>query len=213
MLLLFGKNEVGEHFQNLNITFEKDPQVTPMIGDRDKELVYLEQLLCDSVMQNIVDQTNLYATQERTIHRNNRTEVTKTLNWTDVTIPELKAFIGCLILMGIHVLPNLESYWSSDPVLGVADISKVMTEKRFQKILENLHLNDNNTVIGKGQPGYDKLHKVKPLVSMLVENAQRLYSPSSVLSIDESMIKFKGRSSIKQYNPMKPIKRGYKVRN
>jgi hypothetical protein len=27
---------------------------------QDKELVYLEQLLCDSVMQNIVDQTNLY---------------------------------------------------------------------------------------------------------------------------------------------------------
>ena len=31
------------------------------------------------------------------------------------------------------------------------------------------------------------------------------------MSIDESMILFKGRSSLKQYNPMKPIKRGYKV--
>ncbi|XP_022174208.1 uncharacterized protein LOC111036488 [Myzus persicae] len=31
------------------------------------------------------------------------------------------------------------------------------------------------------------------------------------ISVDESMIKFKGRSSIKQYNPMKPIKRGYKI--
>ena len=30
-------------------------------------------------------------------------------------------------------------------------------------------------------------------------------------TIDESMIKFKGRSSIKQYLPLKPIKRGYKV--
>ena len=29
------------------------------------------------------------------------------------------------------------------------------------------------------------------------------------LSVDESMIQFKGRSSLKQYNPMKPIKRGY----
>nr|CAH7713912.1 unnamed protein product [Callosobruchus chinensis] len=31
------------------------------------------------------------------------------------------------------------------------------------------------------------------------------------MSVDESMILFKGRSSIKQYNPMKPVKRGYKI--
>ncbi|XP_071486003.1 piggyBac transposable element-derived protein 3-like [Diadema antillarum] len=30
-------------------------------------------------------------------------------------------------------------------------------------------------------------------------------------SINESMILFKGRSTLKQYNPMKPIKRGYKI--
>ena len=34
---------------------------------------------------------------------------------------------------------------------------------------------------------------------------------SKIFSIDESMILFKGRHSIKQYNPMKPIKRGYKL--
>lgn len=31
------------------------------------------------------------------------------------------------------------------------------------------------------------------------------------LSVYESMIKFKGRSTLKQYNSMKPIKRGYKL--
>ena len=30
-------------------------------------------------------------------------------------------------------------------------------------------------------------------------------------SIDESMIKFKGRNTMKQYMPKKPVKRGYKV--
>lgn len=34
---------------------------------------------------------------------------------------------------------------------------------------------------------------------------------SENVSIDESMIKFKGRSSLKQYLPKKPIKRGFKV--
>ena len=42
-------------------------------------------------------------------------------------------------------------------------------------------------------------------------NFQNLRLPERGQSIDESMVLFKGRSSIKQYNPMKPIKRGYKL--
>ena len=38
-----------------------------------------------------------------------------------------------------------------------------------------------------------------------------MYSPHSQLSVDEAMIPFKGRSSMKQYLPMKPVKRGFKV--
>ena len=38
-----------------------------------------------------------------------------------------------------------------------------------------------------------------------------LYNPSKELAIDEAMIKFQGRSSLKQYMPQKPIKRGIKV--
>lgn len=32
------------------------------------------------------------------------------------------------------------------------------------------------------------------------------------MSIDEAMIRFKGRSTLKHYLPLKPIKRGIKVR-
>ena len=35
-------------------------------------------------------------------------------------------------------------------------------------------------------------------------NYMKLYNVSRQVSIDESMILFKGRSSLKQYNPMKP---------
>ena len=38
-----------------------------------------------------------------------------------------------------------------------------------------------------------------------------LYNPSKELAVDEAMIKFQGRSSLKQYMPQKPIKRGIKV--
>ena len=38
-----------------------------------------------------------------------------------------------------------------------------------------------------------------------------LYRPTCHNAIDEAMIRFKGRSSAKQYMPKKPIKRGIKV--
>lgn len=38
-----------------------------------------------------------------------------------------------------------------------------------------------------------------------------MYASTKDQAIDESMIAFKGRSSLKQYMPQKPIKRGYKV--
>ncbi|KAL7644533.1 UNVERIFIED_CONTAM: hypothetical protein RMT77_004069 [Armadillidium vulgare] len=46
---------------------------------------------------------------------------------------------------------------------------------------------------------------------MLNEKFKNLYSPKRELCVDESIILFKGRSSMKQYNPMKSIKRGHKI--
>ncbi|CAG5022557.1 unnamed protein product [Parnassius apollo] len=68
-------------------------------------------------------------------------------------IEELKAFFGILILMDIHVLPNISLYWSSDPMLRVAEIANVMTVKRFKKILANLHLNDNSQMPKRDEEG------------------------------------------------------------
>lgn len=67
---------------------------------------------------------------------------------------------------------------------------------------------DNNEV---QQNRDDRLFKLRPLITQLNRQYQNLYVPSQVQSIDEAMILFKGHSSIKQYNPMNPIKRGYKI--
>ena len=38
-----------------------------------------------------------------------------------------------------------------------------------------------------------------------------MYNPNKQVSIDEAMIPYKGRSSMKQYLPKKPLKRGFKI--
>lgn len=52
---------------------------------------------------------------------------------------------------------------------------------------------------------------MRPLANILNEQFRKHYRATRRVSIDESMILFNGRSSLKQYNPMKPIKRGYKI--
>ena len=57
----------------------------------------------------------------------------------------------------------------------------------------------------------DKLYKIRFMIDALNKKFQEVYNGTRELSVDESMIKFKGRSALKQYLPIKPIKRGYKL--
>ena len=54
-------------------------------------------------------------------------------------------------------------------------------------------------------------YKTETINNKLEKNFVKLYDSSRYFSADESMILFKGRSSIKQYNPERPIKKGYKL--
>jgi hypothetical protein len=70
----------------------------------------------------------------------------------DIQKEELKAFLGILVIMGFHQLPNLRMYWSTDGNLHVQRIADIMPIKRFLSILRLLHLNDNTTVPKKVPP-------------------------------------------------------------
>jgi len=72
-------------------------------------------------------------------------------------------------------------------------------------------VNDNSKAPKRGENGYDKLYKFRPLIDKLNQEFHRQCVATSSQSIDEAMILFKGRSSLKQYMPIKPIKRGYKA--
>jgi len=78
-------------------------------------------------------------------------------------------------------------------------------------------MNDNSKALKHGDPQYDRLYKVHPLLQMrpLLQKLNKEFQGHSVSStsqsIDEAMILFKGRTTIKQYMPLKPVKHGYKV--
>ncbi|KAL4104080.1 hypothetical protein QTP88_019393 [Uroleucon formosanum] len=147
--------------------------------------------------QHIVDQSNLYSQQ-----------CGKNLN---LNVDELKAFLGILIIMGFNKLPSIRIYWSADENFYNPRIANVMTQKRFLNILRYIHLNDNSVMPQRGSPTFDKLYKIRPMIDYLNDAFAKHFSPDKHLSCDESMVVFKGRSEIKQYMPMKPVKRVFKI--
>ena len=148
------------------------------------------------IIENIVYQSNLYVTQKM-----------KT-NMKPITDQEFYSFAGINIIMGYHELPSWTDYWKHDPDLSVPFIANALPRNRFAQILSALHVNDNTA---QPKNNTDKMYKLRPLLDSLNTNFMKLYNVSKRVSVDESMILFKGRSSIKQYNPMKPIKRGFKL--
>ena len=120
----------------------------------------------DNVMDLLVTETNRYAKQNPPGDR---------YRWYDTSDNELKLFLGMIIAMGIHRLPQLEDYWCSDPLLGVPRIVSGMPIDWFTVLLQCIHANDNTTMKNRDDPDYDRLHKIRPLISMARENFMKEY--------------------------------------
>lgn len=131
--------------------------------------------------------------------------------WKDITLPELKAFVGILLVTGILKLPRLYLYWTTTHPLLQTKVRDIMSSGRFFAILRALHLNDSTQRVPKGQPDHDPLFEVRKLLDLVTPRFEDQFNLHEEVSIDEAMIPFKGRLSFKQYLPNKPTKWGIKV--
>ncbi len=80
-----------------------------------------------------------------------------------------------------------------------------MSVNRFDKLKQSLHFNDNSNVKPRGDPGHDKLFKVRPMIDSVLENCKKVPQEEKH-SIDEQIIPTKCRSGFRQYLPKKPHK-------
>ena len=174
----------------------------PTVAIPDSPLGVFNLFFTDAICGFVVEQTNLYAQQvlgEKYEH------------WEKVTVEELRAYFGFMILMCLVSLPSIDDYWRRDQFLHYSPIADRISRDRFREISRYLHFADNSNLPLHGQPGHDCLGKVRPILVKLQEKLVTLYEPSCENAIDEAMIPFQGRSSLKQYMPAKPVKRGIKV--
>ena len=153
----------------------------------------------DNVWQRMVVETNHYAEQQRAANSPPR--------WDLVTVPVLKAFVGLTLSMGILHLPHRQNYWRKTKWVYETRFSQVMSRDRFDCIWRYFHLQDNTVQPAESDP----LWKLRWYIDHLVKNFKDTYIPNEHVTVDESMVKFKGRLAFRQYLPSKPTKWGVKV--
>jgi hypothetical protein len=79
-----------------------------------------------------------------------------------------------------------------------------MTWDRFLHILQFLHFADNSRRPDQDDE-YDWLWKIRTVFDTLNQAYAKFYNPSEHLTVDEVIIKFKGRVIFRQYIPKKNI--------
>ena len=178
--------------------FDSTPEIKAIVPEGSKADFFFGLLFSISFVDLIVVETNRYARQNLA---NNADRLAK---WVDTTVKEIKAFLGLAIMMGINSLPQLAMYWSEN--IGNAGVQSVMTKNRFEKLCQYLHFNDTTKEPKCGEPNYDRLFKICPVLNDVLDKAKNTYEPSKNISVDEGMIAFKGRLAFCQYMPAKPTK-------
>ena len=99
-------------------------------------------------------------------------------------------------------------YWTTKFPLDVRGVADVMSINCFQQLFRCLHLADNSAQIPVGQPGHDRLFKVRGLLNLLIPKFESEYPIHQECAIDEAMIPFKGRLAFKQYMKAKSTRVG-----
>ena len=157
-------------------------------------LDYLLLLWPASLCNLIADETDRY------------TYETGTANWRNTSTAEIWTFLDITILMCIKRLPSIKLYWSGDALVSVPTLIRFMSRLRFWALWHNLH------VIGGKRPAKEGVsNKIKTDLDTLSRTFLECYSPAQELSVDESMIKYKGYVGDKVCMPRKPVKQGFKV--
>nr|CAI5848324.1 unnamed protein product [Callosobruchus analis] len=170
-----------------------DPNATPTD--------VFERLFTKDILQFLVDCTNHYRKVLTTTNRP-KTKYARDAYYRDVTLDEMKKFFALCLLQGQISTSNMRRFFSYTDVLYFHPIfSFVMSGRRFEQILRVLYCASTFS---------KRKEKVQPFLDMLIAQYQSVYGPTKELSLDESLLHFRGRLAFRVYMKNKKAKYGIK---
>ena len=102
--------------------------------------------------------------------------------------------------MSLVKMSNSRMYWSKE--FPFEKVSQATCVNRFEQMKNFLRINDNQSC---PENCVDKLYMLRLLIYYLKKKFMQI-KPMEKLCIHGQMVPFKGKSTLKQYNPWKPKK-------
>jgi len=171
--------------------------------DTFREIDFWKLTFPREIVTYIVNESNSYALY---VMGKGATLSRRQNKFKPITEDEFLRYLTIRIIMGIDQKPEMSMYWSKDPILGSIAIRDIMSSDRFFEIQRYLHLSDAENV-----DETDKIFKVRKTWDMVMQNFKQLIIPFDSLSVDESLVKCKGRIGIRQFIPSKRNRFGIKT--
>lgn len=195
--------EVEENFPAPRDIFAHIPQrLHECLSDCSTPRDFFDEI----ISQGFLDQVVLYS--NHWIRRHNRLNSGKV---QDTSYQEIILFLGVLLLMGVKKRASFEEYWSTVPERLDPWIANAISRNRFMELHSFVHFAPSRSYSIARPTGLQHFSPVLPLANEIIRNSQRLRQPGGSLSIDESMVKFVGDSTVKQSMPKKPTPEGFKI--
>lgn len=130
--------------------------------------------------------------------------------WKPTNKDEMLTFLALVIHTGTIKLNRLNDYWKKHHLFDMTCFSNYMGRDRFLVLLRCFHFSPNIDIQDQEQP-LDRLYKVRPLIDYFNNKMKSIYYPNKKLSLDESMVLWRGRLVFRQYIQNKRHKYGIKL--
>ena len=209
MICLF--NEVAEgNFTPTDISFQGIEAINGILTENPSALDYFKLYFTDTLINPIVTDTNRYGEQFIEKERKNLKRYPIVHHWVPTHHDEICALLGIWTLMGIIYKPRVTMYWSNDELLCTPIFKSLMTRNTFLLLVKLLHFADN-TNCDANNPNRDRLFKIREVCQMIHNRCGAVYYPCEDLSVDGSLVPFKGRLFFKQYIRTKRSRFGIKL--
>ena len=128
-------------------------------------------------------------------------------SWQPITPNDIHdCIIAVLIYRGLIWRPTIHMYYTKNILFSTQGVPAIMPQQKFILIEKYLHFVDNTTLT----PELGRRAKIAPVFDYFVDKFHCNYIPERDVSIDESLLLWKGRLSWKQYIPRKRSRFGLK---
>ena len=195
-----------------------EPRDAVLVDVPNDPLSLFLKFVPETLMEEWVNTTN--SSVDDLLSTNEHSDQARIASWTPTSVPEVYTFIAMILSMENHPETSIVNYWkfsADDDTRPIHSFTRHMSLRRFQVLFRRLHVFKDGDVMPLAfgpdldGPRLKAYRQVETWSQHIQQTMLEVYIPGSHVAVDECMVEFTGRSSLKTHIPNKPTPDGIKV--